>query len=256
MLATTLDPKTWWYLSRASGLVGWLLLAASVLWGLFLSTRTLGKTAAPAWLLDLHRHLGGLAVVFVGVHMGGLALDNYVSFGLSDLLVPMATSWKPGPVAWGIVAFYLLVAIEITSLLQRRIPRRLWKSVHYLSFPLYVLATIHLVVAGTDRHNVLVRWAPVIATTLIVFLTIVRVLAARAAKARPAATPAGVTPIGAAAAADDPQARRAEMLARARAARAAQQTGTPTAGADGADGADGAGNENADLLPSRSARAT
>ena len=245
MIATALDPKTWWYLSRASGLVSWLLLAASVLWGLFLSTRTLGKTAAPAWLLDLHRHLGGLAIVFVGIHLAGLALDNYVSFGWSDLLVPMASSWKPGPVAWGVVAFYLLVAVEITSLLQRRIPRRWWKGVHSLSFPLYVLATIHLVAAGTDHRNVLVRWAPVIATTLIVFLTIVRVLAARVANTRPVATPAGVTPIGAAAA-DDPQARRAEMLARARAARAAQQTGTPTPGAD---------NENGDLLPSRSAGA-
>lgn len=249
MLATTLDPKTWWYLSRASGVVSWCLLAASVLWGLFLSTRTLGKTAAPAWLLDLHRHLGGLAVVFVGVHLAGLALDDYVSFGWSDLLVPMASSWKPGPVAWGVVAFYLLVAIEITSLLQRRMPRRWWKSVHYLSFPLYVLATIHLFAAGTDGNNVLVRWTPVIASTLIMFLTIVRVLAARAANARPAVAPVGVTVIGgtASASANDPQARRAEMLARARAARSAQQAAPPTTVPD---------EEVGDLLPSRSAQAT
>ncbi|MDH4119332.1 MAG: hypothetical protein OEW30_18270, partial [Acidimicrobiia bacterium] len=73
--------KVWWYVARSSGLVAWLLLAAAVVWGLLLSTRILQERRKPAWLLDLHRWLGGLSVVFTGAHLAGLVLDSYVEFG-------------------------------------------------------------------------------------------------------------------------------------------------------------------------------
>jgi DMSO/TMAO reductase YedYZ heme-binding membrane subunit len=179
MLAA-LDPKTWWYVARAAGLVSWALLTAAVLWGLFLSTRTLGKAVVPAWLLDLHRFLGALAVTFVGVHLVGLVADDYVAFGWREVLLPMASTWRPGPVAWGVVALYLLAAVEVTSLLQRRLPRRWWRRVHLLSFPLFVLATVHALTAGTDATNRAVTLGTVVAATLVVFLTTVRLLARRA----------------------------------------------------------------------------
>jgi DMSO/TMAO reductase YedYZ heme-binding membrane subunit len=186
-----LDPKTWWYVTRATGFVAWALLAASVLWGLFITNKTLGRTTPPAWVLDLHRHLGGLAVVFVGLHLAVLPLDTYTDWGWADLLVPMASRWHPVSIAFGIVALYLLLAVEITSLLGRRMPRVWWRRVHFLSFPLYVLASIHLFAAGTDSGNVLVQGTVVVVTTLIVFLTVIRVLAAakpRAASERIPAT--------------------------------------------------------------------
>ncbi len=173
-----LDPKVWWYVTRASGFVSWALLAIAVLWGLFITNKTLNRTTAPAWVLDLHRHLGGLSVVFAAVHVGALPLDTFTDWGWRDLLIPMASQWHPGPVAWGIVALYLLVAIEVTSLLGRRFPKKWWRRVHMLSFPLYILASIHLFTAGTDSGNSVGRWMVVTVSTLIVFLTVVRVLAA------------------------------------------------------------------------------
>ena len=178
-----LDPKTWWYVSRATGFVGWALLAASVLWGLFITDKTLGRTTPPAWVLDLHRHLGGLAVVFVGVHVAVLPLDTYTSWGWSDLLLPMASRWHPIPIAFGIVALYLLLAVEVSSLLGRRVPRAWWRRIHFLSFPLYVVASVHLFVAGTDSGNPVAQWMVVVISTLVVFLTGIRALAA--AKPRP-----------------------------------------------------------------------
>ena len=86
----------WWYVARSGGIVAWALLAASVLWGLALSTKALGKRPHPNWLLDLHRFLGGLALVFTGVHVGALVLDSYLSFGLMQLLVPFTSSYRPG----------------------------------------------------------------------------------------------------------------------------------------------------------------
>ena len=85
--------QLWWYVARASGLVAWLLLTASVMWGIFLSTKLLQRLRRPAWLLDLHRWLGGLTVAFVAVHLVALVADSYVSFDLADVLVPFASGW-------------------------------------------------------------------------------------------------------------------------------------------------------------------
>jgi predicted ferric reductase len=141
-----------WLTARAGGIVAWTLAAASVLWGLALSTRILGRSPRPNWLYDLHRFLGGLALVFTGVHVVAISLDTYTSFGLVQVLVPFAATWHPGAVAWGIVGLYLLVAVEVTSLLRGRIPARLWRRVHSASFALFAVATIHALTGGTDRH--------------------------------------------------------------------------------------------------------
>jgi DMSO/TMAO reductase YedYZ heme-binding membrane subunit len=168
MLATQL----WWYTARSAGIVSWALLTLSVLWGLALSTKVFGKRPRPNWLLDLHRFLGGTAVVFVVIHV---VLDTFVHFGIADVLVPFASSWKPTAVAWGIVGFYLLLAIEITSLLRSRISKRAWRMTHYLSFPLFVLATIHALTAGTDRNTLLMRYGIIVSSVAVLILTLIRI---------------------------------------------------------------------------------
>jgi DMSO/TMAO reductase YedYZ heme-binding membrane subunit len=145
--------QLWWYVARAGGIVAWTLLVASVVWGLLLSVKVRPAGTTRPWILDLHRFLGGLAVVFVAVHVAGILLDSYVQFSLVDVLVPFASSWHPLWVGWGVVTMYLLLAVEITSLLRRHLPNRIWKRVHYLSFPLMLFATIHFVVTGTDAGN-------------------------------------------------------------------------------------------------------
>jgi methionine sulfoxide reductase heme-binding subunit len=98
-------------------------------------------------------HRPVLAVVFVGVHVGSILFDSYVHFGLISVLVPFTGSWHPAAVAAGIVAFYLLLAVELTSLLRARLPLKLWRSSHYLSLPLFAFAILHGLTAGTDRHS-------------------------------------------------------------------------------------------------------
>ena len=189
--------QLWWYSARAGGIVAWALLTASVIWGLMLSTKLRPPRVRPAWMLDLHRFLGGLAAIFTVVHVGSIMLDSYTSFGLADVLVPFASSWRPGAVAWGIVAVYLLGAVELTSLARRHLSHRWWRRVHVLSLPLFFLATIHFVVAGTDASSL-----PAVAVITAGTLAVVALVAARlwrlqrprpTAKARPA-RPAQVTP--------------------------------------------------------------
>jgi hypothetical protein len=172
-----MSPQAWWYVARASGYVAWGLLTASVVGGLLLTAKlTKGRRPRPAWLLDLHRFLAGASVVFTGFHLAGLVADSYVHFGVADLLVPFASGWKPGPVALGVVSLYLLATIEISSLLMRRLPRRIWKGIHLTSYVLFWAATFHMVTAGTDASNPIARAVTLIAMVVVVFLTLVRVL--------------------------------------------------------------------------------
>ena len=174
MIAVT--EKLAWYGSRASGLIAWALVAASIVWGITLSSRLLRRRGIPAWLLDLHRYLGLLAVVFTLVHLAGLVADNFVHFGFEELFIPMATDWRPGATAWGIVAFYLLIAIQITSLLMRRMPRKIWHSVHLLAYPLFVVGTVHGFQSGADRSNKLVQWSALLIIELVFGLSLFRAL--------------------------------------------------------------------------------
>jgi DMSO/TMAO reductase YedYZ heme-binding membrane subunit len=185
-----------WYVARAAGVVAWALSAATVLWGLALSTRALGRRPRPAWLADLHQYLGGLTVVFTAVHIAALALDDYVQFTPTDLFIPLAAEWRPLAVAWGIVGLYLLLAIEATSLARRRIPTKLWRRVHHASFILYATATMHLLTAGTDAPEPWLRWTVLLTVAAVLYLSTVRALTPRrlrrARPARPTTTLAGI----------------------------------------------------------------
>ena len=94
--------------------------------------------------------LGALAVVCAVVHVLALVADGYTSFGLADVLVPFASEWRTVPVALGVVALYVLLAVEITSLLQRHLPRSVWRRIHVASYGLFAFATLHASSAGTD----------------------------------------------------------------------------------------------------------
>jgi len=179
-----MTPQFWWYAARATGIVAWALSAAAVLWGLLLSTRSARGLAKPAWVLDLHRYLGALTLAMIGAHLGSLVADNFVHFGLADLIVPGASTWKTGAVAVGIVAFWLFVLVEVSSLVKRQLPRKLWARIHLLSFVAYVLATAHYLLAGTERTNPALLLVVEVVSAAIVFFTVLRVLAPRAGAKR------------------------------------------------------------------------
>src|SRR5436190_23802312 len=164
-----MDAEITWYVARSSGLVAWSLILTTIVWGLLLATKVLGNRPTPAWLLSLHRYLGALALVFLGVHVGAILLDSYTDFSVVNVLVPFTSSWDPVAVAWGIVGMYLLVAIEITSLVRNRMSRRKWHAVHLLAYFLFATSTVHMVSAGTDANAVLASGVAVLVATAVVF---------------------------------------------------------------------------------------
>ena len=174
-----MNEQVWWYASRASGIIAWVFVTLSVVWGLSLSTRLLGSKPTAPWLLDLHRFLGAMACSFTAIHIAGLVADNYVQFGWAEILIPGASAWKTMPVVWGVISFYLLLAIELSSLSMRRLPKKAWRAIHQLSWVLFVLVTVHGLQAGTDVKNPYYRWAALASIQLVFFLTVVRILAQR-----------------------------------------------------------------------------
>lgn len=162
----------WWFLARATGVVAWAGAVGAVLVGLALASRIGGREVPAPWLLALHRHLGALTLAFTGAHVAALVADGFVHIDLLDALVPMRSGWRPGAVAWGVAGLWVLALVEATSLLRRRLPARLWRSVHLLSYAGAVAATAHLFTAGTDQANPLLRTAPIAAlSAAVAFLT-------------------------------------------------------------------------------------
>lgn len=140
----------WWHLTRASANVSMVLIVAAILWGVLLTTRILKGTDSPAWLRDLHTWLGGLSLGFVVLHMLTLIADSYLRFDAYDVLVPGSSSYRTLPVAFGVVAFWLLVTVQGTSLVMKRIPRTLWHRIHMLSYLVFAIVVVHGLTAGSD----------------------------------------------------------------------------------------------------------
>ncbi|MEY4174833.1 MAG: hypothetical protein RI900_1998 [Actinomycetota bacterium] len=174
-------PQTWWYLCRASGMVAWFVTGLACMWGILLITRMLKPADRPAWLLDLHRWLGILSVAVTAVHLLTWKASGDADFPVhwKDLFVPLAHEWQAWAISWGIFAFYLLLAVQVSSYLMKKIPRRLWHAIHLSSYAMFAMATIHAVMVGTDRSNLVFVLIASGGSAILLFATTARVLQAR-----------------------------------------------------------------------------
>ncbi|MEQ1874372.1 MAG: ferric reductase-like transmembrane domain-containing protein [Ilumatobacteraceae bacterium] len=171
-----MHPQLMWWLSRAAGMVASILLIASVVWGVLLATRALKPVDRPAWLLAMHRWLSALACIAVAIHVLGLVADNYVYFGWKEVFVPQASGWKRTPVTLGVISMYLLIAVQGTSLIMKKLPRPLWKFVHYFSYAAVWLGVVHGALAGTDVSNRVYQGVALVLTIAAVTAAIVRIV--------------------------------------------------------------------------------
>jgi methionine sulfoxide reductase heme-binding subunit len=145
-----IDTSTMWYLSRATGIVAMILVVAALAWGFFFSARATGRTLRPAWWLDLHNWLGGLALIFTGVHIAAAWLDTNSGIGLLQIFVPGTTTGTKWPIAWGVLGTYLLAATVFTTWPRRLKRRRMWRVIHLSSVAATALALLHTYQRGSD----------------------------------------------------------------------------------------------------------
>lgn len=167
--------QVWWYITRSSGLVAWLAATGAVSAGLAGATVRHRRAKRRRWWVDVHQGFAGLACFFAAVHVVAILADNFVDFTVLDVAVPFWGGQGDLGLASGVIALYLLAAIEATSLAMHRLPRWAWRTVHETSFALFALGTTHAALLGTDAQNPVVRAIGIGGITLIIVLVAVRI---------------------------------------------------------------------------------
>jgi ferric reductase like protein len=152
MIAAAVNAKVLWYLTRGSGIVALLLLTASVALGVVTSLRWKSDLWPRFTVASLHRSLTLLAIAFVAVHVGTTVLDGYAPVGLRDAFLPFLSHYRPVWLGLGAVAFDLLLALVITSLLRARIGYRMWRGIHWLAYASWPVALVHALGTGSDAR--------------------------------------------------------------------------------------------------------
>ena len=166
-----------WYISRSTGIVATVLAIAALVFGFFFSSRNTGERRRPAWWLDLHNWLGGLALVFTVAHIIAVYLDSNSAIGLLQALVPGTAPNDRWAISWGVIATYLFAITVFTSWPRKRLRPRLWRIVHLTSVVGVALAGLHAFQSGTDSTTLAFEAGLIAAAALAVYALGVRVLA-------------------------------------------------------------------------------
>jgi sulfoxide reductase heme-binding subunit YedZ len=140
-----------WYAARASGVAAYVALSLVVSLGLLLGGKAQNRRWPRFSLEDVHRFGGLLVGSLIGIHVLAIAADSFLPFSLTQLLVPFTSRYRPLWTGLGIVAAELLLALAITNHYRRRLPYGFWRTAHYLNFAVWTLASMHGLMAGTDR---------------------------------------------------------------------------------------------------------
>jgi methionine sulfoxide reductase heme-binding subunit len=153
--APLLSESSYWYLSRGSGFISLILFSVAAALGLL----TAGRIWSPRWprfvTESLHRSVSLVAVCMVVVHVGSILMDKYVKIDIQDAFVPFISDVLTFWVGLGAIAFDVIIALILTSLLRTRMRRSWWKAVHWLAYAGWPVALAHTIGIGTDRLWVL-----------------------------------------------------------------------------------------------------
>jgi methionine sulfoxide reductase heme-binding subunit len=184
-----------WYSVRAIGFLAYLVLAASVLYGLLLSTKILDAIAHRPVSFALHKDLSIVALVLVGLHMSLLIFDTSFPFTPRAILVPFASPYSPIWVGVGQLVFYSMVVVTASFYVRRFIGQRAWRILHYVTFLSFIGATGHGIMSGSDSGSTWAFWIYLVPTASALFLLTYRIVVsvasgiARIGAPAPAPTP-------------------------------------------------------------------
>lgn len=151
-LLAVASPSPLWYVTRGTGLIALVLLTATVVLGIW----SIGRWSTPTWprfaTAGLHRSLSLLVVSFLAVHILTAELDTFAPVGWPAVVVPFVSHYRPVWQGLGTLAFDLVLALVVTSLLRRRINYRVWRGIHWVAYLCWPVALLHGLGTGTDAH--------------------------------------------------------------------------------------------------------
>jgi predicted ferric reductase len=142
-----------WYTTRATGMVALILFTLVASLGTLVANRIGGTIVGRFEINELHRSLSMVAVTFLVIHILTTVLDSYVATGWISAFVPMTSAYKRLAVGIGAVAFDLILAVWISSLLKLRIANTTWRFIHWFSWMGFATALVHGYMTGTDSRS-------------------------------------------------------------------------------------------------------
>jgi cytochrome b561 len=163
-----------WIWLRAAGIGAYVALFLSVAWGLVSTTGVVTKRVSKASSNRFHASTATVGLALLAAHLMLLLLHDFIPFDLLDLLVPVRSTYRPFGVALGIVSMYALVIIAVSSWVRSKLSTSVWRSIHLLSVPAFMLALLHGVFAGTDTERPWMFALYAVTGVLTLFLVLVR----------------------------------------------------------------------------------
>jgi sulfoxide reductase heme-binding subunit YedZ len=156
LLADAAGDRLRWYGARTAALAAYIVLSLALLTGMALRTALLSSLARNRAVLAVHSFLSWFWVPLVGVHVVALVLDATARIGIADLVIPFVSAYRGDignhnrGVSLGTIGFLVLMLVLFTSLLRRRMSARLWRWIHRLSYPMFVVFLLHAQLVGSD----------------------------------------------------------------------------------------------------------
>ena len=141
---------SWWYISRAAGLMGYILFWLSTVWGLAISSKIFDSFLERTFTYDFHEHLSLLSIGFVVLHVIVLLWETYEPLSLTQILIPFTAAYRPFWVGIGVIGFYLTILVTVTFYIRSWISMQAFRKIHYLSIAAYAGALFHSLYSGTD----------------------------------------------------------------------------------------------------------
>jgi sulfoxide reductase heme-binding subunit YedZ len=142
--------QIWWFVTRAAGLIAYLLLWFSTVWGLAVPSKLVAPLLEQTYTFDFHQFISLLSIGFTLLHVIVLMIDQYLPFSIWQILLPFLDSYRPFWVGIGIISFYIILLVTITFYIRSRIGMPAFRAIHILSLAGYLGATVHGLFAGTD----------------------------------------------------------------------------------------------------------
>jgi len=142
-----------WYFTRTSGLLAFLCLWIAVFLGLAIRNPLLKKFVNPIYNFDFHCFISALATFWGLAHGTSLLLDKRFPFTASEVFIPFfyhGTLVNPNYLALGILAFYAITIVTITSYLRNHLNHIFWRTTHFLGFIAFLFIIMHGMRNGTD----------------------------------------------------------------------------------------------------------
>jgi methionine sulfoxide reductase heme-binding subunit len=180
-----------WYSTRASGIVGLVLLTLSMILGLATTNRIRARNWPGFAQQELHRRISMIAMVVVGIHVLTSVLDTYVNIPWAAIVVPFTSPYDRFWVGVGTIAVDLMAAVFISSMLRARMRASTWRALHWLAYLCWPVALAHTFGMGTDAGElwVIVLGVVCIASVVAALIWRVRTTGRRGVAGRVAATP-------------------------------------------------------------------